>query len=291
MEARNDRMIGSLVGLAIGDALGVPLEFKKRDTHPLVTEMIGQGPFNLNPGEWTDDTSMALCIAESLIYHKQFNAVDIMRSFCQWWQVGHMSHNGRCFDIGTTTQIALSNFVDSAMSDPYKGSTHSHTAGNGNIMRLAPIPIFFNHDRDQAAYHAILSSRTTHGADQCLDISFDMGQLMVDLYDGKSWDQVVRVDDYWGIPRDNIKSTGYVVDTWKAALWAISNTNTFEDALVLAVNLADDSDTVGAVTGQLAGALYGYSTIPERWLEKLVWKDKIVNMAKELIYLAPARVQ
>lgn len=281
MDVKNDKLKGSFVGLAIGDALGVPLEFHLRDEMGHVQDMIGKGPFNLNPGEWTDDTSMALCIADSLIHQHNFDATDIMQNFVKWWQTGFMSHNGRCFDIGRTTQVALENFLKTG--DPYAGSGNEFSAGNGSIMRLSPIPIFFNENKEECIHFSVQQSKLTHNAPQCIDIVTKMSSLLFDLYDDKLWHDLVDVNSYLSKNRMDVKSTGYVVDTYDAALWAICNTQTFEDALILAVNLADDSDTVGAVTGQLAGAKYGYGGIPDRWLSKLVWKDKIEVMFDELI--------
>ena len=276
-----NKLKGCFIGLAIGDALGVPLEFHKRDELGHVQDMIGKGPFDLKPGEWTDDTSMALCITDSLIHQHKFDANDIMKNFVQWWQTGFMSHNGKCFDIGRTTQVALDNFIKTG--DPYAGSGNEFSAGNGSIMRLAPIPIFFNDNRDNCINFSVLQSKLTHNAPQCIDIVTKMSSLLFDLYDNKQWHDLIDVNSYTTKNRNDVKSTGYVIDTYDAAIWAICNTNNFEDALILAVNLADDSDTVGAVTGQLAGAIYGYSSIPERWLSKLVWKDKLETMFDELL--------
>ena len=136
--SQSSRYRGCLLGLACGDAVGTTVEFKPRGTFEPVTDMVGGGPFRLEPGEWTDDTSMALCLAESLLERGGFDALDQMQRYVRW-KKGHLSSNGRCFDIGNTVRGALTRFLDSG--DPFSGSTHPHSAGNGSLMRLAPVVI------------------------------------------------------------------------------------------------------------------------------------------------------
>lgn len=130
-----ERYRGSLLGLAVGDALGTTLEFKPPGSFEPIDEMVGGGPFSLRPGEWTDDTSMALCSAESLVERREFDALDQMERYVRWYRKGHLSSNGRCFDIGTTVRAALYRFEQTR--DPYSGPTDPATAGNGALMRLA----------------------------------------------------------------------------------------------------------------------------------------------------------
>src|SRR5580700_5935523 len=141
--ATRDRAIGALIGLAIGDAVGTTLEFKQRDTYEPLRDMDGGGPFHLNPGEWTDDTSMALCLADSLIEtNGQFNPADLMHRFVRWRENGENSVNSRgCFDIGIITNAALNRWLRD--KDPYAGSVDPGSAGNGSLMRLAPVAIRF----------------------------------------------------------------------------------------------------------------------------------------------------
>jgi ADP-ribosyl-[dinitrogen reductase] hydrolase len=277
---RYDKLKGCFFGLAVGDALGVPLEFEIRDTHPVVTDMIGKGPFNLKPGEWTDDTSMALCLADSLISCKGFNPTDVMNSFVHWWLEGEHSHTGTCFDIGQTTVAALRNYME--FDNPWAGSTSPSSSGNGSIMRLAPIPIFYKYNLYDCITYAQEQSKLTHASFDCVETCGKMAACLWNLASGAKWDDFVYVDQYKNIPRDDVQSSGYVIHTWEAALWAVSNTSSFEEALILAVNLANDSDTVGAVTGQLAGALYGYESIPERWIKNLAWKTELGIIFDEL---------
>jgi ADP-ribosylglycohydrolase len=140
MELR-DRYRGCLLGLAVGDALGTTLEFKPPGTFEPITDMMGGGPFGLLPGQWTDDTSMALCLAESLIACRGFDPVDQLTRYCRWYREGHLSSTGRCFDIGNTVRAAVERF--GRTGEPYPGPTDPRSAGNGSLMRLAPVPLFF----------------------------------------------------------------------------------------------------------------------------------------------------
>ena len=163
----NDRFRGCLLGLASGDAVGTTVEFRPRGSFDPLTDMVGGGPFGLQPGQWTDDTSMALCLAESLVEFGGFDPRDQMERYVRWWTEGHLSSNGRCFDIGNTVRSALQRFKDSG--NPWSGSTDPFSAGNGSIMRLAPVPIFFFETEDEAVLRSAESSRTTHGAQECVD--------------------------------------------------------------------------------------------------------------------------
>ncbi len=290
-----DRGRGALVGLAVADALGTTLEFETRDVPPLHTEMTGGGPFGLDPGVWTDDTSMALALADSLINRAGFDAADLMDRFVRWMERGAYSPTGRCFDIGVTTREALSRYRRT--NDPFAGPTTEDTAGNGSLMRLAPAVLGFL--QDPAACHdtAGEQSRTTHGAPQAVQSCQFYAELLRRAVLGEGKDAVLAPQDWHGHPavravaagswrgkdRSAIRSSGYVIHTLEAALWAVGTTNSFESAVILAVNLADDADTVGAVTGQLAGALYGMGAIPGRWLERLAWRDSIVMVADSLL--------
>ena len=136
-----DRYRGALLGLAVGDALGTTLEFKAPGTFKPITDMVGGGPFGLEPGQWTDDTSMAFCLAESLIEKRGFDPKDQMDRYCRWWKEGYLSSTGTCFDIGITVRTALAHYLRSG--EPFAGSTDPLTAGNGSLMRLAPVPLAF----------------------------------------------------------------------------------------------------------------------------------------------------
>ncbi|WP_245330420.1 ADP-ribosylglycohydrolase family protein [Bradyrhizobium sp. AS23.2] len=291
-----DRAYGAMLGLAVGDALGVPLEFSERDTRPHVSEMIGGGPFSLKPGEWTDDTSMALCLADSLIANNKLDEIDLLNRFVRWWKQGENSVNGNCFDIGITTRHALDRFI--RLGTPAGSGPHNKDhAGNGSLMRLAPVAIFATSDVSEAVRLAHRQSMTTHANAVAAKACEFFATLLVEAMRGLDKDTVLR-SRFWfshdelngiaagnwvGKTRDEISSSGYVIATLEAALWCVHRTSSFEEAVILAVNLGHDSDTVAAVTGQLAGALYGRAGIPQRWLEKLVSRKQIEDRVAPLL--------
>jgi len=161
------RFQGAMVGLAVGDALGTTLEFSAPGSFEPITDMQGGGHFGLKPGQWTDDTSMALCLAESLIECGGFDPLDQMRRYCRWWREGHLSSTGYCFDIGNTVADALRRFH--LAGDPFSGRQEAHYGGNGSLMRLAPIPLAYFTDPGMAISQAALMSKTTHGAPEPVD--------------------------------------------------------------------------------------------------------------------------
>ena len=290
-----DRAVGALLGLAVGDAVGTTLEFSSRDTQPPLTDMVGGGPFQLKPGQWTDDTSMALALAYSLVRGDAFDPRDCMTRFVNWYRWGDNSCTGECFDIGATTAEALQRFERSG--DPFAGSTSPLSAGNGSLMRLSPVAIWgVGRDEEEVAETARLQSRLTHGAAECLDACAGFALLTLRAISGAERDDVLAAErlpvkgkvaevlagSWRGKTRDQISSSGYVVHSLEAALWCVANTTSFDEAVLLAANLADDADSVAAITGQLAGALYGASGISQRWRERLAWHDDIVELAKRL---------
>jgi ADP-ribosyl-[dinitrogen reductase] hydrolase len=292
-----ERFRGCLLGLATGDAVGTTLEFRSRGTFEPLTDMVGGGLFRLEPGEWTDDTSMALCLATSLVERKEFDADDQMRRYCRWQDGGYLSSNGLCVDIGHTVAEALRRYRQD--SNPYAGSTHPRSAGNGSIMRLAPIPMYFFPDLDAVERWAGESSRTTHGATECIDACRLFGRIICRALLGRSKDEVLLGDStsfvgadsivaiaagaYRGKMEAHIRGSGYVVQSLEAALWAFERTDSFADAILMAANLGDDADTTAAVCGQVAGAYYGESGIPSRWLERLAMRSEITLLADQLL--------
>jgi len=296
-----------MLGLAAGDALGTTLEFAAPGTFEPIGDMGGGGPFRLQAGEWTDDTSMALCLAESLVACGGFDAAEQMNRYRRWREEGYLSSTGECFDIGNTVAAALDRYIEDG--DPYAGSTHPHRAGNGSLMRLAPIPLAFRHDPDQAIECAGLMSRTTHGAPEAVDACRYYAGLIVGALQGTSkaelmhplfhpalgqWpagslspaiEEVARGSFSQRTPPE-IRGTGYVVASLEAALWAFTTTENFRTGALAAVNLGDDADTTGAVFGQLAGAYYGAGGVPEGWRAKLCMGAKITELADGLFGLA-----
>lgn len=291
-----DKARGCLLGLAVGDAIGTTVEFQPRGSFEPVTDMTGGGPFRLRAGQWTDDTSMALCLAASLIDCRRFDARDQMERYLRWLDHGYMSSTGKCFDMGRTVKSALRRFRETG--NPFAGSTDPQSAGNGCIMRLAPVPIFWADNVFRAAHFAEESARTTHGATECREAARLFAGIIVRALSGASKDDVLMGDadlpsapakvlalargDYRRKPRAAIKGSGYVIDSLEAALWCFATTTSFSDAVLTAANLGDDADTTAAVCGQLAGAFYGESGIPAAWLEKLAWRTEIADMADRL---------
>ena len=291
----HDRALGAFIGLAVGDAVGTTLEFCARDVQPRLKDMIGGGPFELPPGYWTDDTSMALALADSLAASEALDARDLMDRFVSWWRDGEYSCRGDCFDIGNTTRAALDRYLQTG--DPLAGSTDPGSAGNGSLMRLAPVALRFWNDRPCLAATAAEQSRTTHAAEEAVDACRAFAELLADAIAGKPRAEVlasrpfegaeaiarVMAGNWRGRPRYEIRSSGYVVHTLEAALWSVARTANFRNAVLLAANLADDADTVAAVTGQLAGALYGLSGIPDAWLERLAWRDRLLEAGRRVL--------
>ncbi len=300
-----DRFRGCLLGLAAGDAVGTTVEFRPRGSFAPLTGMVGGGPFRLEPGQWTDDTSMALCLAVSLVECNGFDARDQMERYCRWRDEGYLSSNGRCFDIGGTVASALARFQRTG--DPFAGSTDPNSAGNGCIMRLAPIPMFYFPDVDLAEHYAAESSRTTHAAAECLDASRLFARMVVRALQGGPKEEILLADhtsfvgapkimsiaqgEYIAKPMSGIRGSGYVVDSLEAALWCFHHTDSFEQAILAAANLGDDADTTAAVCGQVAGAFYGASGIPARWLEPLALRPEIEQLAVQLMVTGTQTIQ
>lgn len=291
-----DRAVGALLGLAVGDAVGTTLEFTARDARPPLTDMVGGGPFELQPGQWTDDTAMALALGYSLAENGVFDPEDCMARFVDWYRSGTYSCTGTCFDIGMATRTALRQFERDG--NPFAGSPDPLSAGNGSLMRLSPIAIWGAHRGEEvAADFARRQSSLTHAAQECQAACEGFAILMVRAILGTSRSDILAPFAFGGPPRvaevfagswrtksrDLISSSGYVVHSLEAALWSVGNTGSFEEAILLAANLADDADTVAAITGQLAGALYGASGIPEHWRSQLAWREEIERLALDLV--------
>jgi ADP-ribosyl-[dinitrogen reductase] hydrolase len=300
---RLDRYAGCLTGLAAGDAVGTTLEFTSPGSFTPLTDMVGGGPFHLLPGQWTDDTSMALCLAESLVEKQAFDPLDQLERYLRWYRQGHLSSTGRCFDIGNATESALHRFERTR--EAYCGSTDPYSAGNGSLMRLAPVPMAFAADPDLATRLSGDSSRTTHAAPAAVDACRFYAGLIVGALQGAEKDALLSpgyhpIPGYWdthslhpeieaiargSFTRANppqIRGGGFVVHSLEAALWAFYHSTGFEDGCLLAVNLGEDADTTAAIYGQLAGAYYGLQAIPGHWREKLALGAEITRFAHRL---------
>ena len=301
--ATRDRFRGCLLGLAAGDALGTTLEFETPGTFEEIDDMVGGGPFGLRPGQWTDDTSMALCLASSLIEKGGFDAIDQMRRYVRWRDEGYMSSTGSCFDIGNTIADALSRFDETG--DPYAGSSDPFSAGNGSLMRFAPVPMYFAGHAVEAIAMSADSSRTTHGAQEAVNACRYFGGLLVGALNGVDKETLLSagycpVEGLWERSPlaekiaevaggsfkhkepPEIRGSGYVVKSMEAALWAFHNSHDFREGALLAANLGDDADTTTAIYGQIAGAHYGAEGIPAEWRKRLTMAAEITSTADSL---------
>ena len=301
------RFRGCLLGLAVGDAIGTSVEFMPSGSFTPLTDMLGGGPFNLAPGEWTDDTSMALCLADSLIEKGGFDPVDQLERYVRWYRSGYLSSNGRCFDIGITTAASLHRFERT--QEPYPGSTAPNTAGNGSLMRLAPVPMFYARQPQIAIEKSADSSRTTHANQKSVDACRYYCAVLLGALYGQPKETLLSPIAQWQFLEQNskamlshlapgiaevangsfkrkqppdIQGTGYVVHGMEAALWAFYHSTSFREGVLMAANLGDDADTTAAIYGQLAGAYYGERGIPEEWRSRLAMVDRIIGYADKL---------
>ena len=292
----SDRYVGCMIGLAVGDAIGTTVEFKPRGSFEPLDDMIGGGPFSLAKGQWTDDTSMALCLAHSLVECDGFDPLDQMNRYLMWREEGYMSSRDTAFDIGGTTSDALDEFM--ATGKPYCGPTEISASGNGSLMRLAPIPLYFRHDKKLAIEMSGESSRTTHGSILCIEACRLFGAMLVTALSGAAKedillghglneivsDEIAEIAEgaYFQKDISAIRGTGYVVESLDAALWCFRNTDSFRDAVLAAANLGDDADTTAAICGQIAGAYYGIGGIPKTWVDSIYQGRQISRVARKL---------
>ena len=296
-----------LIGLAVGDALGAAVEFKPPGSFEPVTGYRDGGPHGLAAGEWTDDTAMALALADSLAGRAEFDIDDQAARYLDWRRNGRYSVNGHCFDIGIQTRRALDKFALSGDA-AHSGDLDEFASGNGSIMRLAPVPIRYallaQSDPKQLAEYCGQSSVPTHPSVQCRSACRWLGAALAALALGEprervlasDWpllakigplelriDSVVRRAGYRRKSPPEIVGGGWVVTSLEAALWAFHDAPDFPTAVLRAVNLGDDADTTGAVCGQLAGAYFGESGIPLEWRENLARREMIEAALKGLL--------
>ncbi|CAF0908170.1 unnamed protein product [Adineta ricciae] len=331
-DATLSRIQGSLLGLAVGDALGAAVEFRSYSymKSNRVTDIQGGGTWGLEAGKWTDDTSMALCLAASFIVKDGFDAYDQLVRYKWWYRRGYMSSTGNCFDIGQATRDAITTFEKRQRQcaknlgiSPSDGSIDRldqtqlseikldvncgdpKAAGNGPLMRLAPVPLFYHCSEVDAIQKAGSSATLTHGDKRASDACRFYSALIWKAIHGHSKDELLDPKSYqnkFSPPldadvmrivkgsykekkgyEDGIRGTGFILNSLEAALWAFYNDEcSFEKGALAAVNLGDDTDTTAAIYGQLAGAAYGIDKIPERWREQIFERKFIVTLANGL---------
>lgn len=282
------KKLGCAFGLLVGDALGTTFEFKSRyycENNPITT-IVGKGPFNLKAGDFTDDGSMFLCSLESLIENNGFDVDSHMERFLNWYNYGYWSPTGSCFDIGMQTSSALNTYGSRGVLPE-----ESSNAGNGSLMRIAAIPLFYN-DIESIINITPLASMITHNNKSCVsaclifnimlhkfinnsDKDIDLSEY-INLVTCDKIKNILINKTYLTLSKDEISSSGYVVNTFEAVLWSFYNTNSFKECLLTAVHLGDDADTVGAIVGALAGAYYGYDSIPNVWTE-IIWNKLSID--------------
>ena len=260
-----DKVKGMLWGLIVGDALGSPIQFSSKDNHPWITEMEYCPVFDVPAGYWTDDGSMAMCIMDSFVRKSGYDIKDVAETFVRWLKEGYLSSiEGRSFDVGGATSSSLSNFANTGTL--VNGEESSQ--GNGSIMRFAPSYIVSRALNRPEIVREV--SNITHASNRVRE-TCDVLALILDLHmaGGRSC---------YGpgaeTPREKVPNSGWCVDSLNAAMWAFNTTNTFEEGMIAAVNLGGDSDSIGAIYGQIAGAHYGFDAIPERWVKAVkTWED------------------
>lgn len=295
-----ERYCGSLLGLATGDALGVTVHLETPGSFTPIVEMAGGGSLNLKPGQWTENTSLALCLAESLIEQRSFEPIDQLTRYCQWYRNGYLSSTRKCLQIGRTIREALEQFERT--QKPYCGSKDPYSAGKGALTRLAPVPLFYALIPQQAIVKSGQSARTTHELRVVIDACRYLGALLVGAINGVEkntllskryspalgyWEKHPLATEIEQIACGSFKQkqphkitgSGYVVNSLEAALWAFYNSNTFKTGALLAVNLGLDACATGAIYGQLAGAFYGDSAIPANWQKHLSKRYLITSYA------------
>jgi ADP-ribosyl-[dinitrogen reductase] hydrolase len=279
MTTEKDRAIGCFMGLAIGDALGCPVEFKDPGEFEPVTNYRYSYVWNIPAGYWTDDTSMALCLADSILATGTIDHEDLMKRFCRWFEKGENSATGRCFDIGTTTRHALMKYV---RTKTYEHAEDMYWAsGNGSIMRLAPVALRWYNDRQTVVGMSREQGIVTHGSKECIAACEELGTLL-----GKSirGEDIMTELQLFAADQKIVPNSGRASDTMISAKWAVGSTTNFRDAVLTAVNLGGDSDTIGAVAGQIAGSIYGYDSVPQEWKDGLYDEAKLYAISMALFY-------
>ena len=300
-----------LLGTVIGDALGLPVQFLDREVIAKnhVTTMVGYGQFDVPAGTWSDDSSLSLCLAESLCNGYDLN--DIANKFIKWMFEGYWTPFNKAFDIGNTTYFAIVN-LRNGISPHLAGMDRERDNGNGSLMRILPlVPYIINMEEEDRFRIIGEVSSLTHRHPRSILACIALCEFAIQYINSQSIEKAYQAiqqtilqllkkemfieedspfkrlvglsyEKFKNIELKDIRSTGYVIDTLEASLWCVFNTTNYKEAVLKAVNLGDDTDTVGAITGGLAGIIYGYDTIPSEWIDVLAKKDDIIELANKL---------
>lgn len=299
------KIVDSIIGHAIGDAMGMPTEFYQRKNllkNP-ITEMIGSEKTQQQAGSWTDDTSMEIATIDSFIQNNEFDYSDIMTKWCDWLNKGEYTPNGDCFDVGRTCLRACRNFTTGI--EPVKcGLDSINSNGNGSMMRILPVALYSYYKKLSDEEMRKLSddiSSLTHRHDVSKLGCYMYNKFIMNLLSGMTKEEAYKYmqkDDYSMYSKESIltynrllnsdiskcnindiSSSGYIVDTWECVLWIILNAKSYKDVIIASTNIGNDTDTIGAIAGSMAGIIYGYESIPKLWLNKLVKKDYLMDLA------------
>lgn len=265
-----NKLKDAVYGFAIGDALGVPFEFNARKAFRC-TDMVGYGTWHQPEGTWSDDTSMLLATCDSIRQKGHIDYDDIMSRFIDWLNKANYTAGGKVFDVGHTTYMALSRYAKGA---PYNmcGATSFEENGNGSLMRI--LPLAFIDCTDEEIRQA---SALTHAHEISLDACVKYVKIAKRLINGETLRQALGIayQRYKHLKMKDVYSTGYVAHTFDAAMWCLVHSRSYKECVLKAVNLGSDTDTVAAVAGGLAGIIYGYDSIPKKWVELLKNKELI----------------
>lgn len=306
----DNKIKAGIFGVCVGDALGVPVEFKSRETLKRfpVTDMQEFCSWNQPKGTWSDDSSLTLCLAESLT--KGYDLEKIGESFVKWVKYGHWTAHGRLFDIGGTTRHSIDRLIKGE-SARFSGNIFEEDNGNGSLMRILPLAFYLKNEEDTETFYRTLKevSSITHGHFRSVFACFVYVVFAIELIKGKTKEeayshiQKVALDfaenqgfnpkeiqlfnrilknDISAYPEDEISSGGYVLHSLEASLWCFLNSESYAEAVLKAVNLGEDTDTTGAITGGLAGIYYGFENIPKEWIDVLARKDDIEKLCEQL---------
>jgi ADP-ribosyl-[dinitrogen reductase] hydrolase len=311
-----EKIKSNIFGISVGDAFGVPFEFLSRSQvqERISSTMVGFGTHDQPPGTWSDDTSLTLGLMNGL--SQGYDLKKIMDNYLDWLENAAFTAGNVTFDVGLTTRRAILNYKDG--NEPLLcGESGEYSNGNGSLMRISPLPFYlFEKNIDERRRISFEISGLTHGhirskiacwlmveiltniirgsqKKDAVDVAFaSVGNWVKDSCFNSEWSNFHRCNSgIIDIPEDSIKSTTFVIDSLEASLWSFLRANTFEDAIISAVSLGEDTDTVGSITGSLAGLFYGFQNIPYSWYNELKGKEIIEKQIKQFYNNLPYKTQ
>lgn len=292
-----DTFRGGILGAALGNAIGVTNDMRSNHQLTRLDDIQGGGIFSIAKGGWTDETAMMLCVTESLIHMRRFDARDIADRFLRWWREGYLTCNGRVYEVGSTTRMALFTYLQTG--DPLCGISSPTASGNGSVTRVVPVALFYVHAQTDLLRYTEINSRITHGNQLAIDACRYTAWLIAQLATGidkktallRPWPfgelapDIARVvaGSYRAKANTEINTSIDMSETLEAALWALWHTDDFASGALIVANLGGLSEAAGQLYGEIAGVLYGESNLPKHWLRTLQKHDEIAWMAEELL--------